>query len=101
MCSNQHRVFGITKKGIPIEEAPLHKTSNVGILIPRTGNIIPEYEEREAAVYVQSNWASWLKLNWYDRAASVAQYRVHHMIETHANDEMSHQNRPKPKSGRR
>lgn len=68
----------------------------------RTGNVVPEYEEREAAVYVHCSWTSWQKLHWYDRAASVAQYRTHHLVEALANDEMSYQtHKPKPKARRR
>lgn len=71
-------------------------------MIPRIGNIVPEYEEREAAVFTHTNWSQWLKLSWYDRAASIAQYRTHHLIEAVVNDEASYQaNKRQPKPGPR
>lgn len=77
---------------------------DVGIVIPRIGNMVPEYEEREAATYTQISWPSWLNMHWYDRAASVAQYRIHYLIEAHAHDAerraIEKANRKRPK-GRR
>lgn len=48
---------------------------------------VPEYECREACVYAVATWYDWLHvMDGLDRAAAVAHYRVHLMIDAHIND---------------
>lgn len=48
--------------------------------------MVPEYECREAAVYVHLSWAAFQKLPTRERAKVIAHYRLHLMIEAHVND---------------
>lgn len=59
---------------------------NVGIQYLTDMGIVPELEEREAAVYCLIPWNEWYKLSWYDRSSMVAHYRMHLMIEAHIHD---------------
>ena len=61
----------------------------MGILLepPETRlGMVPEYECREAAVYAQTPWLEWTEMPAAERAASVAHYRMHLMIDSHIND---------------
>jgi hypothetical protein len=40
-------------------------------------------------------------MNWYDRAASVAQYRIHYLIEAHSNDAHRRASERASRKGRR
>ena len=54
-----------------------------GVLLP---DCVPIFEEREAAVYCHHNPSEFRALPVEERAACVAQYRLHNLIETHTND---------------
>lgn len=42
-------------------------------------------------------WSEWDNLSWYERAAAVAHYRMHNIIETHVNDAIDSERRRKEK----
>lgn len=48
--------------------------------------IATEYECREACIFSGYTWKEWRGLDWYERAATVAHYRVHYLIEAHVQD---------------
>lgn len=72
--------------GEPIDEYPLNKHVSHGIEIKANNGFVPEYEEREAAVFALIPWANWEIIPWQERAAAVAHYRMHNLIESHVND---------------
>lgn len=74
--------------GAPIQKLPAPKPPvSVNIHYEREDNVVPEYEQREACIYANYNWHQWVNLiDWYERAMCVAQYRLHHMIESHVQD---------------
>lgn len=51
--------------------------------------LVPEFEEREAAVFVHIAWEEWQVISGLERAKAVAHYRMHSMIEAHVNDAVS------------
>ncbi len=48
--------------------------------------LVPEFEEREAAVFCHLNWTEWRLLDWLERAKNVAHFRLHHLVNLHKND---------------
>lgn len=50
---------------------------------------VPEYDCREAAVYVGIPWPQWVELDMRERASVVAHHRVHMLLEAHVNDAAS------------
>lgn len=54
-----------------------------GIDLP---GLVPEIEEREAALFNGYRWNSWLRLPHDERVNGVAHLRLRHLIETHAQD---------------
>lgn len=56
---------------------------------------MPELEEREAAIFSGYTWKQWLEFDLLDpegrwnRAAGVAHYRVHQLIEAHKESAVS------------
>lgn len=77
----------MTRNGSPIWEHSLAHRVSTGIdyevLLP---DCVPIFEEREAAVYCGYNPTEWRGLDVGERAACVAQYRLHYLIETHSQD---------------
>lgn len=51
--------------------------------------LVPLYVEREAARFTLYNWSEWIDLDPMERAACVAHYRLHDMIEMHIQDAIS------------
>lgn len=57
--------------------------------------LVPEIEEREAAIFSGYTWKEWLEFDLLDpegrwnRAAGVAHYRLHHLIAQHVDDAIS------------
>lgn len=77
----------MTRAGIPLSQYPLRRRLDTQIQVESDlPGVVPEYECREAAVYTQRSWEQWLALEWQERAASVAHYRVHLAIEAHISD---------------
>lgn len=50
------------------------------------GLLVPEIEEREAAVFAGYAWREWVEIDRKDRVDAVAHYRLHHLIERHSSD---------------
>ena len=73
--------FNLQVRGRPIQEVTLPKRIDSGIVQIGTEGLVPEYEEREAAVYAQYTPMQWSALDWAERALTVAQYRCHFVIE--------------------
>ena len=48
--------------------------------------LVPEFEEREAAVFCHFNWSEWRLLHWWERARNVAHFRLHNLVNLHKND---------------
>lgn len=48
--------------------------------------LVPEYEAREAAVYCNYKPKEFYELDWWEKASCVAQYRLHRIVEMHAQD---------------
>lgn len=54
--------------------------------------IVPEIEEREAAVFNGYTWKEWLSFDLLDyegrwhRASCIAFYRIHHLVKSHVDD---------------
>lgn len=57
-----------------------------GISFQEEHGQVPEFEAREACVYANYTWVAWQELDWQERATSVAQYRMHNLIDAHVND---------------
>ena len=85
------------RHGEDISSYPVHQNVNTGIEIFSNNGFVPEYEEREAAVFALIPWSEWDNLSWYERAAAVAHYRMHNIIETHVNDAIESERRRKEK----
>lgn len=56
---------------------------------------MPEIEEREAAIFCGYNWKEWQEFSLlepagrYERAAGVAHFRMHALIERHTEEAIS------------
>lgn len=87
--------------GEPIDSHPLHRQLQTGITIENQGDFVPEYEEREAAVFVLVPWHLWEDLPWQERAAAVAHYRMHHLIQSHIDDAIESERRRQERRGRK
>lgn len=48
--------------------------------------LVPEFECREAAVYVHVPWSDWIELDAMERAYAVAHYRMQLLIRAHVDD---------------
>lgn len=54
--------------------------------------LVPEVEEREAAIFNGYTWKEWLEFDLLDpegrwhRASGIAHYRAHHLIEMHTEE---------------
>lgn len=65
-----------------------------GILYGSTvRGLVPELEEREAAIFAGYRWREWLDLPRYERVDGVAHFRLHHLIELHGQDAVAEESR--------
>lgn len=48
--------------------------------------MVHEYEEREAASFALIPWRDWCKQERGERAAGIAHFRLHRLIEAHVSD---------------
>jgi hypothetical protein len=76
----------VSRHGIPLREYLLPKKVDVGLTFEASFGMVPELEEREAAVFVHCPWSTWLDLHPFERAAHVAHYRLHLLIDAHVQD---------------
>lgn len=57
--------------------------------------LVPELEEREAAIFCGYTWKEWQEFSLLDpigrweRASCIAHYRLHNLIQQHTEDAMS------------
>jgi hypothetical protein len=65
----------------------VHAKLNVDINIESEYGLVPEYEEREAAVFLKISWLDWNNQDYDEKAAALAHYRLHHHIEAHVHAE--------------
>lgn len=74
--------------GTPLKEYLLAKKFDAGIEISkRFPGEVPEFECREAAVFVHVSWHAWTtEMDGYDRACAVAHYRTSNSIKAHVED---------------
>jgi hypothetical protein len=77
--------------------------------IQQTGlvvGVVPEIEEREAAIFCGYTWKEWLEFSLtepegrYNRASGIAHYRLHFMIEAHRDDAINDAMDAKSRGGR-
>lgn len=50
---------------------------------PTLPGLVPDIEEREAALFNGYDWRTWRDLDYYDRVYGVAHSRVHKLIQLH------------------
>src|SRR3990167_10669323 len=79
--------FGIERDGVPIESYgirhPVRTGITYGVFID---GYVPEYEEREAAVYCNYTPTAFRELPVEERARCVAQFRLHHIVSNNIED---------------
>lgn len=63
--------------------------------------LVAQIEEREAAVFCGYTWKEWLNLERIERAAGVAHYRMHQLIERHGDDAVSRESDRRMKAARK
>lgn len=74
------------RDGEPLEKYPI-RTLYTGITFRRVfPGMVPEIEERDAAVFGRYTWMQWQKLPLEERAAGIAHYRIHYQITLHQQD---------------
>lgn len=59
--------------------------------------LVPEIESREACLFNGYKWREWLALERLDRAAGIAHYRTHRLIEMHGEDAVSRETEERAK----
>lgn len=81
--------FGIVRDGEPIQTYPLRRSIRTGISFDDVRvelGMIPEFEEREAAIFAGYSWKEWEQEKLSERAAAVACMRLSRMIDLHSHD---------------
>lgn len=58
----------------------------MGLTFDTSDGLVPEYECREAAVFAGYTRLQWEEIDWQERAAVIAHYRVHNLVEAHIQD---------------
>lgn len=74
--------------GVPLRDYLLAKKFDAGIEVHRTvQGAVPEFECREAAVYVHVSWRAWTEeMDGYERSCAVAHYRSQLALRAHVED---------------
>jgi len=79
--------FAVQRNGQPIQYHGVRHGVNPNITFGRLlPNLVPQYEELEACVYVNYNYSQWRELTWQEKACAVAHYRMHRLVELHGSD---------------
>lgn len=96
----------MTRNGERISSYPVRHSIKTGISYsddPRVPlGLVPEYEEREAAILSGYTWQEWRVLDSRDRAAGVAFLRMRNLISLHSNDaSQREQERKRGRKGKR
>lgn len=77
----------MTRNGEPISEWPLRRQLATGIAFDTPIPIlVPEIEEREAAVFNGYTWREWCDLERDERIDGIAHHRLRRLIEQHVHD---------------
>jgi len=78
----------MTRAGIPLREYLLAKKFDAGIqIVKRLEYEVPEFECREAAVFVHVSWKTWTEeMDGWERACAVAHYRTSLSLKAHIDD---------------
>jgi hypothetical protein len=76
------------RMGVPLRDYLLPKKFDAGIEISRViQGTVPEFECREAAVYVHVSWDTWSHdMDGWARACAVAHYRTSLSLKAHVED---------------
>jgi hypothetical protein len=85
--------FNVYRNGDPITAVQLRQSVKTGIeIMGLVEGVVPELEEREAALFCGYTWKEWQNfslldpIDRYERAAGVAFRRMHILIEQHVDD---------------
>lgn len=78
----------MTRYGALITRHAIRRPIDTGIEYgkPLADGWVAEFEVREAAVYCNYTPAQFAEMDWWERARCVAQYRLHRLVELHAQD---------------
>jgi hypothetical protein len=74
------------RDGVKISDWVLPSSVNIDITMESMLGIVPELEQREAALFCGYGWREYQELDWQERSLTVAHYRIHIMIENHVSD---------------
>lgn len=70
-----------------LRDHPLPGMVSTGLHYDRLLDVlVPPIEERDACLFSLYNWTEWQRLEVSERAACIAHYRVHHLIQLHQQD---------------
>lgn len=81
--------FGVLRNGESITAIPIRRTVKTGIAfddVRMEYDLVPEYEERDAAKSQGIPWPSWLTMDRREQAACVAFHRISNIVSLHAQD---------------
>ena len=70
-------------RGVPIQNLYLPDRLNLEINYETFYGCVSEMEAREAAIYCNYTLAEFDELPYSEKALSIAQYRLHNLIEAH------------------
>lgn len=97
--------FAVFRWGDDIRRCNVKNAVKTNIeIVPEVDGWISELELREASVFCHYTPEQFFELEWRERAASVAHYRLHRLIELHSEDAVNRkveQEMRKRKKGRR
>lgn len=76
--------FGVAKNGEAIQQAAIRRMVTTGIEFHRLlPELVPLYEEREAATFSHYNFNEWQALHYSEKAMAVAHYRLSRLVGIH------------------
>lgn len=93
----------MTRNGQPIQEMVLGEVVRTGIEYERLlPELVPSFEEREAALHSNYTPTAWRELDPWERAVCVAHFRLHILVSLHQSDAVHTEvrRRQKPRQGR-
>jgi hypothetical protein len=75
---------------MPLMELALPQRVNIGITYDSILNLVPEIEERDAALFGLYNWTAWSRLSVEQKAAGIAHYRLTNLMKAHIQEAQNH-----------
>lgn len=94
--------FAVFRSGTDIRRCSVKNAVRTEIeIVSEIEGWVSELELREAAVYCHYTPERFFELPWRERAASVAQYRLHRLIELHSEDAVNRKVEQEMKKRRR